>query len=449
MAKLSSNLFRSITAFTVALFLYSGQLSFAQSMPIPEREQLLNGLRILFLPIPGSPTVTVKLRIHSGAVFDLAGKAGEMALLGDLLYPEQATADYFTSELGGRLDVDVNYDSTTITMVGKASEFENIIEVLRNGLLATQFTPDVVNKIRETRIKALGETSGSPASIADRAISTRLFGDFPYGRPSAGSPEDLVRIERGDLMLARDRFLNSNNATLAIIGGVTKARTMRTLRQLLGPWRKSENIVPTTFRQPKPPDPRTMIIPLATKTAEVRLAVRGLARADSDSTAAQVLARVVLDRWMSTLPEAAQKATFVRSAAYTLPGEFVLGTTVDSAKAADALEGARKILENFLASPPTAAEVDRAKREIQAEQKPTTPEQLADVWLDMDTYRLHSVAEPDVSLNKVMAEDVKRVATRILKDAAVATIVVGDATELKLALQDRVQFQVLGLKNPR
>jgi predicted Zn-dependent peptidase len=58
-------------------------------------------------------------------------------------------------------------------------------------------------------------------------------------------------------MLAHERFLNSNNATLAIVGSVTKARAFRTVRQLLGPWRKSENIVPTTFRQPKPPDART------------------------------------------------------------------------------------------------------------------------------------------------------------------------------------------------
>ena len=38
-----------------------------------------------------------------------------------------------------------------------------------------------------------------------------------------GSPEDVARVDRADLMQARDRFLNSNNATLAIIGGVTKA----------------------------------------------------------------------------------------------------------------------------------------------------------------------------------------------------------------------------------
>src|SRR5689334_11943340 len=77
----------------------------------PEREELLNGLRLVFWPLPGHSEVVVKLRINSGAAFDLAGKSGQMALLGDLLFPDPDTIDYFTSELGGKLDVNVSYDS--------------------------------------------------------------------------------------------------------------------------------------------------------------------------------------------------------------------------------------------------------------------------------------------------------------------------------------------------
>ena len=106
----------------------------AQTPRQPEREQLLNGLRLLFWLKPGSPEVILKLRINSGAAFDLAGKSGQMALLGDLLFPDPATVDYFTDEMGGKLDVSVNYDSTTITMVGKAAELEQIVEVLRNAI---------------------------------------------------------------------------------------------------------------------------------------------------------------------------------------------------------------------------------------------------------------------------------------------------------------------------
>ena len=75
----------------------------AQTPREPEREQLLNGLRLLVWSQPNSPELLVKLRLNSGAAFDLAGKSGQMALLGDLLFPDAATVDYFTDELGGKL----------------------------------------------------------------------------------------------------------------------------------------------------------------------------------------------------------------------------------------------------------------------------------------------------------------------------------------------------------
>src|SRR5215212_4249350 len=319
------------------VFLFSALPLSAQPAAQPEREQLLNGLRLLFFLKPGTPELLVKLRINSGAAFDLAGKSGQMALLGDLLFPDAAIIDYFTDELAGKLDVSVNYDSITITMVGKASEFEQVVSVLRNALLSTQFTPEVVTRIRDARIKSLRDAAISPSMVADRAIALRLFGDFPYGRLAGGTPEDLARLDRADLMLAHERFFSSNNATLAIVGGVTKARAFRTVRQLLGPWRKSEKVIPTTFTQPKSPDPRTLIVNVPGPTTEVRLAVRGLARVNTDYHTSLVMARLAQHRWQAMAPELANQPLFVRSNAYVLPGVFLMGAAVSTEKAADAL----------------------------------------------------------------------------------------------------------------
>lgn len=419
----------------------------SQSAKEPERELLLNGLKLLIWEQPGSPELVVKLRINSGAAFDLAGKSGQIALLGDLLFPDPATVDYFTDELGGKLDVSVNYDSITITMVGKASELEQVISVLRNAILSTQFTPEVITRIRDARIKSLRDATVSPAMIADRAIGARLFGDFPYGRRPGGTPEDLARVDRADLMLAHERFLNSNNATLAIVGGVTRARAFRTVRQLLGPWRKTENIAPTTFTQPKPFDPRTLIVNVAGPTTEMRLAVRGLARSDADFAATTVLARVAQHRWQATAPELANQPVFARSDAHVLPGMFVMGAAVSTDKTADALTNAKKVLEALVSTPVTVADLDRARTEVVNETvgNATKPEALPDPWLDADTYKLSAVQDVAALLKAVTPADIQRVAKRLFKvPPTFASVVVGEAEPLKVALQGRVQFEVLG-----
>ena len=418
----------------------------AQTPREPEREQLLNGLRLLVWSQPNSPELLVKLRLHSGAAFDLAGKSGQMALLGDLLFPDAATVDYFTDELGGKLDVSVNYDSVTITMVGKASELEQVISVLRNAIISTQFTPEVVTRIRDGRLKTLKALTVSPAIVADRAIAVRLFDDFPYGRLAGGTPEDLARVDRADLMLAHERFFSSNNATLAIVGGVTKARAFRTVRQLLGPWRKSDKLVPTTFTQPKSPDPRTLIVNVPGPTTEVRLAVRGLARANADFPTSLVMARLAQHRWQATAAELANQPVFVRSDAYVLPGAIVMGAAVGTEKAPDALANAKKVIESLITTPATAAELDRAKAEVVNEIVTITSktESLPDPWLDADTYRLSGVQDQPSLLRAVTAADIQRLATRVFKDVGVASVVAGEAAQLKAALQGRVQFEVLG-----
>ena len=445
-----SRVFRGVVV-PALLVLLLVQPALSQTPKEPEREQLLNGLRLIIWPQPGSPELLVKLRINSGAAFDLAGKSGQMALLGDLLFPDAATIDYFTDELGGKLDVSVNYDSMTITMVGKAAELEQVISVLRNALLSTQFAPEVVTRIRDARIRSLRDATISPAMVADRAIALRLFGDFPYGRFASGTPEDLARVDRADLMLAHERFLNSNNATLAIVGGVTRARAFRTVRQLLGPWRKSEKIIPTTFSQPKLPDARTLIVNIPGPTTEVRLAVRGIKRSDTDYFASTVMARLAQHRWQALAAELANKPVFVRSDAYVLPGVFVMGAAVSTEKASDAIANARKVLESLVSTPATIAELDRAKTEVVNEitSNVTKSEALPDQWLDMDTYRLSAVQDQVALLRSVTAADIQRVANRLFKEAPVASVVAGESAQLKATLQGRVQFEVLGeLANP-
>src|SRR6185369_13353173 len=411
----------------------------------PEREQLLNGLRLLFFLKPGSPDVILKLRINSGTAFDLSGKSGQMALLGDLLFPDPATVDYFTDEMGGKLDVKVTYDSLTITMVGKADQLEHIVEVLRNALVATQFAPELVTKMRDARIKLLRDTIISPSEVADRAIAARLYGDFPYGKPASGSPEDVARVDRADMMQTQERFLNSNNATLAIIGGVTKPRAMKTLRQLLGPWRKSEQIIPTTFRPPNPPDTRTLIVNVPGPTVELRLAARGVSRSDTDYPIAMVLARVAQHRWQAMSPELAKQPVFVRSDAYVLPGALVMGAAVTELTVADSLAKARKVIESLMTTPATPDELERAKNELIGEAMTLqgNPEALADPWLDAETYRLSAPQDQMALLRAVTPADVQRVAQRLF-NKTIVSVVAGESAPLKAALQGRYQYEVLG-----
>src|SRR5262252_5791512 len=186
----------------------------AQSAPQPDRERLLNGLTILYGNRPGDSQVLLRLRIQSGAAFDLAGKAGTMALLADAMFPESTTGEYVAEQLGGRLDVTTTYDAIDVSISGKATELERMIDLLRNALMNLNVSPESVATLREAKTKELTGKQSTISAAANRAIALRLFGTYPYGQPTEGTVETVTKIERGDLMLARDRFLNADNAVL-------------------------------------------------------------------------------------------------------------------------------------------------------------------------------------------------------------------------------------------
>jgi predicted Zn-dependent peptidase len=100
----------------------------------------------------------------------------------------------------------------------------------------------------------------------------------------------------------------------------------------------------------------------------------------------------------------------------------------------------------------SATELERARAVIASElnARANETEGLADAALDVDTYKLSSDTQSMNALNRITPADVQRVASRLFKDAPVATMVVGDAEELKTAFGSNVEVRgaTAELKNP-
>jgi predicted Zn-dependent peptidase len=444
------NLSLSKSRFLAVAFLLVGIVSpiQGQSSAEPIREQLLNGLTILFWQRAADANVTVKLRINSGAAFDLAGKDGMMSLLGNALFPDASTREYVTEELGGKLDVTTDFDAIEVTITGKASEFERMVELLRNAVLTMQMSPENVARLRDERIKQLSTKSLTPSEIADRAVAKRLFGHFPYSHTVEGTPETILKIERGDLMLARERFMNADNAALAIYGGVDKARAMRTVRQLLGPWTKGDRKVPATFRQPDAPDSRVLIVNSTdSNTTEVRIAARGVARFERDEAAAALLARVVRDRWLAAVPDLTSIG--VHHEAHALAGIFVMRATAPNASVQKAISAARQVIGALAQSGSTGAELETARNDVLTglSQRKSPVEALEDAWLDTITFRssVSSIGSANTLVDSVRSatpSDIQRAAARFLnKTNPIAIVVVGNSQQLRASLTDAVEVR--------
>ena len=417
-------------ALLILLSLTAISISAAQSAKpsAPRQEKLLNGLKLLIWNEPAAPKVSVKLRIHSGAAFDTLGKEGTMALLADSLFPNESVKQFFAEELNGSLNVESNYDYIQVTAAGDADKVLTILETLAAAVTKPAIDRDVTAKLRLVRLERIKELRKNSAYIADLAVANRLFGNFPYGRSAEGTADSLQKIDFADLILAKQRFLTAENATLAVSGNVKSDYVFKAVRQLFGGWEKADKKVPATFAQPLAPDTKFFLIKSEINNAsELRLAFRGAARRDPDFHAVRVLTGVLQNR----LRKKEGDKVSLEQNSYFLPG-LVSVKFSDWDSSSLKFAGADVSLpENFfdyvqelLSANVTAEEFQTAKADFLKSYDAQNP---ADAWLDADSYGLAPLKTEAATAQNATLADVQKVLERWRKEAVVRTLLLKSA----------------------
>jgi predicted Zn-dependent peptidase len=423
--------FKKFTFFSLILIL-TAICSFAQTQnfPAPRENKLLNGTKLLVWNDPKAEKITVKLRVHSGSAFDPQGKEGTMQLLSDILFPNESVKEFFTDDLGGNLEVVTNYDYIQINASGNSDKFLTILETLATAVTNPQINKETTEKVRAALLAKVQELEKNPSYVADQAVAKRLFGNFPYGRPQLGNSESLAKIDFADLLLADQKFMTSDNATIAINGNVNADFALRATKRLFGGWLKSDKKVPATFAQPETPIAGLQILDSPKdKTSEIRFALKSLARNDKDFYASQMLQNILQNR----IQMREGKNSFVRQNSNVLPGFIVFGVsewnigTVKKVGNQIALPVEIKTYQNnFLKDAVKPDEFEKAKTALNAKlNQPNLPE----YWLDSETYKLVSVKDDWQKYQNVTIADVQRVLEKLQKEAVASVLVVSTDKE--------------------
>jgi hypothetical protein len=152
--------------------------------------------------------------------------------------------------------------------------------------------------------------------------------------------------------------------------------------------------------------------------------MRGLARADKDFYAAQVLEQVLTDR----IKTREGKNAFVRQYSNILPGFIVLGVSEWNVgtvkKVGDQISlpaDFNSYQNNFLKEPVKAEEFEKSKNAVAGSLKQRDP---LDLWLDAETYKLTSVKDDWQKFQSVALADVERVLEKLRKESVASILVV-------------------------
>jgi predicted Zn-dependent peptidase len=210
------------------------------SFPDYKETTLPNGLKIFVIEDDRKPTITLRLLLRSGAVFD-GSKTGLASFVATLLNrgTEHRDAAAFAKEidfLGATLEASAAPDSLAVTTSGLTIYTDKLLDLFTDAVLHPAFPPDQVARVQRQMLSQLAAEKQQPAALAAKLTAKVLYGTHPYGAHQ--TPETVKAITRDDLVAFHQAHFLPNNATLAVVGDVKSADLIAKLEKALGGWAK-------------------------------------------------------------------------------------------------------------------------------------------------------------------------------------------------------------------
>jgi len=401
-------------------------------------ETLPNGARLILREERATPLVAMRAAFVSGLRFETEENNGITTLLSRML--TRGTASLGAEEIQHLMDACAGSiagaggrNSVSLRAEALSRHFDRAFTLLADCLLDPAFPDDELERERSLVLQEIAAREDRPSSLAFDAFSRALFQVHPYRMPQIGERATVERLDAQQLRAHHRRFHDPSRMVLAIIGDVNRGEALDRARTLFGGAGEESSPLPEIPHESPPGQRLRVHKTLARAQAHVVMGFQGLTLFDPDRHALEVLSTVLSGMGGRLFTELRDK----RSMAYTVtsmavegidPGYFAvyIGTSPDKREAAEA--GMEVELQKVLEQPVTAPELDRAKahlvgtHEIGLQRNAARAALLAldGVYgLGLDNFEHY-----DEHIQAVTAEDILRVARRIIRmDRAVVAVV--------------------------
>ena len=402
------------------------------------------GIKAWLVEEHGIPFTALSIRFQGGPSLDAADKRGATNLMTALIEEGAgemdaqgfaAARDGLAAEFRFSSDIDgVSVRARFLTDNREAS-----IDLLRQALNAPRFDDDAVERVRGQVLANLRSESKDPGAMAGQALSARMFPGHVYGLPTDGTIDSVTALTRSDIVAAHKNALARDRMTVAASGDITAEQLGILLDELLGALPASGPALPERAQIAAQQGLAVQDFP--GPQAVVVFAAPGIRFDDPDYFAAVVMNEVLGgDRFGSRLMDELREkrgltygvgtSLAVYDQAELISGSFATG--VDTA--AEAVKVLREEWARMATSGITDPELEAAKRYLTGSYPLRFDGNgaIAGIMVGMQTLGL----TPDypktrnAKVEAVTAQDVARVAARLMDPSRLFVMVVGQGTGL-------------------
>ncbi len=392
------------------------------------------------------PMIAVRVGFKGGTAQDPAGKSGLVNLLsgtmdegaGDL---DSASFQRRLEELTMSLSFSAGRDEYYARMKTLTANRDEAFHLLQIALAKPRFDEEAVTRIRRQVITGLKREETDPDTLAYRAWFKSAFGDHPYGRPKKGTIKEVRTITPQDLKDFAAKIIARDVMRITVVGDIDA----KTLGALLD---KTFSDLPETSGLGEIPEakvpakPDLQVIEMDIPQSVIVFGMGGMKRHDKDFIPAFVMNYILGGGGFSSrLTEEVREKRGLTYSVYSflLPlahaGAIMGSASTKNSSVAEAIDLIRKEIARMAESGVTAEELSSAKTyltgsyPLRFDSSSKIAGQL--ISIQMEELGIDYIDTRNARIKAVTAEDIARVAKRLLKEENMRVVVVGTPDGLK------------------
>ena len=343
------------------------------SLTAAERVVLPNGLTLILLEDHRLPVVVARAAIKDTQLREPEDKAGVALLTGSLL--EEGTTTHTGQEIAALIEDtggSLNLNSAGGLLKVLTPDTDLGLNLLFDCLIRPKFPQDAFDRQKEQQLATIQDSETQPRDRAEMLFDATVYGKHPFGRPAFGRKETVAKLTPADCAAYHKAVVVPNNAIVVVAGDFKTDEMAKKVEGLTKDWAKADLPPLNPAAPPAPAGGEQVVSDPAAAQVHVFIGHLGVTRTNPDYYKLLVMDNVLgtgpgfTDRLSSTLRDRQGLAYTVNASitntAATQPGVFqgYIGTFPKSY--VDVRAGFLKEVARIRDEPPTAQEVDDAKK---------------------------------------------------------------------------------------
>jgi zinc protease len=351
--------------------------AFARPRGRPDRTELCSyelpsGAQLHVLPRRDVPVVAARAAFLGGLLAESGQTAGLSAFLSSMWLRGtrgRSAADFARAAEGLAAEIDgfSGRNSVGLTLETPSDRLTRSLDLFAEVLLEPAFDPDEIERERRETLAAIERREDRLGQRAFLLFAETHYRSHPYRLPMLGRAETVAGFGRDVLLAHHARLVRGPGLCVGLAGDVDPDDVAQRLSARLADLESRASGAALPPVEAPPEEIRSAELHKDRNQAHLVIGFRGLTLDDDDRFALEVISQVLAGQGGRLFLELRDR----RGLAYTVsaasveglaPGSFCLYIATSPEKYEAARRGLLEELERLLEQPPSAAELDRARR---------------------------------------------------------------------------------------